>query len=387
MRMWLILSVIFCFASTYSVFAIENEKDFCNSVENNTIKVENNTDYNLLEDSLLNIQNIDESGNKAYIDTTNKINLIIAEDSLRISQTDFMYSDNFRYTINGNLPYKKTDVDYLRFGIFGGALTGFMVGQHIYQVNTIWSEKASFRFIEDGDYALYSDKIGHFYGAYFAGSIYTEMLMWCGFSRESATITGALMGVAYSTYVEVMDGFAENWGFSPTDFYSDVAGFGFFLLQYYEPWFQNITPKFHYFPAEWHGEKRRSPSEFFIDDYSSQTLYLSINVHNMLPDNLKNYWAPWLQLTVGYAARNLSNPSDPNSNYDPNYSTKYSNFLAGSPRLIIGLDYDMVKLLPDGPPIWNWFRQALNLIKFPAPAIEISERGTSFMLMYPFLKF
>jgi hypothetical protein len=305
-------------------------------------------------------------------------------DSLRISQSDFMYADNLRYTLNGNLPLIETDIDYLRLGLVTGVVSGFMIGQHIYQANTIWSEKSHFRIIEDGQYALYSDKIGHFYGAYLSGYVYTELLMWSGIGRETATVTGAIMGLAYSTYVEIMDGYAENWGFSPSDFYSDVAGFGFFLLQHYVPWFQNITPKFQYIPAEWHGERRRDPSEFFIDDYSSQSLYFSLNVYNVLPDNLKQYWLPWLQLTVGYAARNLVDPLAANSSYDPKYSTIYAPGIAGSPRLIIGLDYDLVKLLPDGPPIWNWFRQSLNFFKLPAPAIEISERGTRFVLMYPF---
>lgn len=324
-------------------------------------------------------------GNDSIDSISNENSEVVEEyDSLRINQIDFMYGDNFRYTLNGNLPFKETDIDYLRLGLISGIFSGFMIGQHIYQVNTIWSEKSHFRFIEDGNYALYSDKIGHFYGAYLSGYVYTEMLMWSGLSKESATLTGALLGLSYSTYVEVMDGFAENWGFSPSDFYSDVAGFGFFLLQHYVPWFQNITPKFHYIPADWHGEKKRVPSEFFIDDYSSQSLFFSLNVYNILPDNLKQYWLPWLQLSIGYAARNLVDPSAPNTTYDPKYSTIYTPGVAGSPRIIIGLDYDLVKLLPDGPPIWNWFRQSLNFFKLPAPAIEISERGTRFVLMYPF---
>lgn len=105
----------------------------------------------------------------------------------------------------------------------------------------------------------------------------------------------------------------------------------------------------------------------------------------MLPDDYKQYWLPWLQLSVGYAARNLSDPSI--DGYDPSKATKFSNGVAGSPKLIIGLDYDLVKLLPDGIPLWNWLRQTLNYFKLPAPAIEISEQGTRFMLMYPFITF
>lgn len=371
MKKWLIFTIF--------IFIINNENILCSVVHFGS-DFSNNFVANLLEESI-SLDSIELSNSPNFEKDS------IIEAPLRISQNEFMYADNYRFTIDGKLPFRESDINYLKFGVFAGALTTFMVTQHIYQVNTIWSETVHFRIIEDGDYALYSDKIGHFYGAYFAGYNYSEMLMWSGFSKESATITGAIMGLTYSTYVEVMDGFAKDWGFSPSDFYSDVAGFGFFMLQHYVPWFQNITPKFQYIPADWHGEKKRSPSEFFIDDYSSQGLFFSINVHNILPDNLKQYWVPWLQLSVGYAARNLCNPSDPNSSCDPVYSTKYSDFVAGSPRFIIGLDYDLVKLLPDGPPIWNWLRQTLNFIKLPAPAIEISERGTKFMLMYPFIEF
>jgi hypothetical protein len=55
----------------------------------------------------------------------------------------------------------------------------------------------------------------------------------------------------------------------------------------------------------------------------------------------------------------------------------------GSPRFIIALDYNLVKLLPDGGSFWNWFKQTLNFWKFPSPAIEIGEQ-VRFFLFYPF---
>ncbi|MDR3628245.1 MAG: hypothetical protein P4L45_15485, partial [Ignavibacteriaceae bacterium] len=53
-------------------------------------------------------------------------------------------------------------------------------------------------------------------------------------------------------------------------------------------------------------------------------------------------------------------------------------------RYVIGLDYNLVRLLPDGGWFWNWFRQTLDYIKFPAPALEFSPGGTKFKLLYPF---
>ncbi|MCO5249927.1 MAG: YfiM family protein [Candidatus Kapabacteria bacterium] len=301
----------------------------------------------------------------------------------RIDIKDFMIADNPRYTFTGELPFLETNIRPVRAAIAGGIVGTFYVTQHIIQVNTIWAETGKFRFIEDGDYALYSDKLGHFYGTYLASSLYTELFLWSGFSYDASVLWGSIMGIAYTAYVEIMDGFAADWGFSPSDFYSNSAGVAFHLLQHYVPFFQNFTPKFIYIPADWHGERKRQPSSMFIDDYSSHSLFMSINVENILPNNLKPYWPDWLQLSVGYSARNLCVPNDYDCNY--NDSKYYNDWLAGSPRYIIALDYDFVKLLPDGPPFWNWFKQALNHVKFPAPAIEFGN-GTRFMLLYPFLK-
>jgi hypothetical protein len=138
-----------------------------------------------------------------------------------------------------------------------------------------------------------------------------------------------------------------------------------------------------------HGELKRIPHTNFIDDYSSQTVYFSFNIHPILPSSIQNYWPEWLELTVGYAARNLVN-AGPNVYPEYDFSrTTYQGIaynqspVYGKPSLIIGLDYNLVKLLPDGSTGWNWFKQTLNFIKLPSPAIEISDK-VRFFLIYPF---
>jgi hypothetical protein len=53
-------------------------------------------------------------------------------------------------------------------------------------------------------------------------------------------------------------------------------------------------------------------------------------------------------------------------------------------RFVIGIDYNLVELLPDGVPFWNWLKQSLNCIKLPAPAVEFSKDSTQFKILYPF---
>ncbi len=306
---------------------------------------------------------------------------------IHINQKDFFYADNPRFTLTGELPLKKTDIRPLPFSLFLGAEAAFVATQHIYQVATIWDSTTHFKFLEDGLYAQGVDKLGHLYGSYIMATYIQDGLYLSGLSKESAAIWAAVFGLGYSTYVEIMDGFGVGWGFSPTDWYCDAMGSCYFLAQHYVPFLQNFSPKFSYFPGEWYGEHTRKAAKIFIDDYSGQNFSLSINVHNLLPEKAKPYWPDWLQLNVGYAVRNLSDIGDPNSIYRHEFNAwgaKQS--VWGERKIIVSLDYNLVKLLPDGSPFWNWLRQSLNNFKFPSPAVEygLDDKKVKFLILYPF---
>ena len=229
-----------------------------------------------------------------------------------------------------------------------------------------------------------SDKAGHVFGAYITSTVFSEGMYASGFDKDWAVISGGAFGLALQTYIEIMDGYGVAWGFSWSDWYADVAGSAFYVAQEYIPFLQNFTPKFMYFPSDWTGDIGRDHAEVFIDDYSSHTFWLSMNVQNMLPESAKDYWPDWLELSVGYAARNLCDgylyPCDPKQ------SPFVTDGVYGRRKIILALDYNMVKLLPDGPNAWNWFKQTLNYIKFPSPAVEFDLEGAEprFMLVYPF---
>lgn len=296
----------------------------------------------------------------------------------------FFYANNPRYTMDGSLPNVTTKIKPIPAIIIGGVYAGIFLVQHYGQMNTIWKDQGPFKFQEDGRYALYADKIGHFFGAYLSSYVISESLILAGFSWESSTIWGGCMGFLYEAYVEVLDGFGINWGFCWSDFAADVAGSAFFVAQYYIPYLQYITPKFIYYPAPWFGEKHRVPSEMFIDDYSSHTLFFSLNIHNLLPKSMKDYWPEWLELSFGYAARNLCDPLHPNDyTCDPTRSQQIYSDVWGNPKFIVALDYNLVKLIPDSVPFLNWLRQSLNYFKLPSPAIEFGSE-TKFFLLYPF---
>jgi hypothetical protein len=201
-----------------------------------------------------------------------------------------------------------------------------------------------------------------------------EALKTSGVDYNSSALYGSIFGLAYQTYVETEDGFAKDWGFSPSDWYFDFIGPAFYLAQHYVPSLQNITPKWQYIPTEWTTKADINRPKTFFDDYNSTTFWYSININNILPDNLKKYWVPWLNIAVGYGA---DSDLKPNSLGPPDQQNIR--------RFIIALDYNLVKLLPEGGSFWNWFRQTLNYMKFPSPAVQFSNGVVKFYLMYPFL--
>ncbi len=286
------------------------------------------------------------------------------DSSVYIPLSQFTYAGDQRVTIDGSLPRNTTKIRPLPLIGLASIYLGITTALHIYQVNTFWDSTTTFRFIEDGDYALYADKFGHAWGTYINAYLASEALMGAGLSWEAATLGGAGIALAYQTYVEVMDGYGKTWGFSWSDMYANFAGLAWFLGQHYVPFLQNFTYKSNFFPPPWFGRFTRESAETFLDDYSGWTFTLAVDIHNLLPNNAKKYWPSWLNIDVGHAVRDLR-------------------FRQGESVYTIGLDINPVRLLPDGPNLWKWFRQGFNYVKIPAPAIEFGN-VTRFRLLYPF---
>ena len=200
-------------------------------------------------------------------------------------------------------------------------------------------------------------------GAYATAYFAREGLIFSGVSWDESILWGSLFGLFTQTYIEVKDGFAMNTGFSPSDFASDLLGATFFYSQHYISFLQNFSPKWQYTPPGFIGVSQKSKTNTFLDNYNATTAWWSINIYNLFAGE-SNSWPKWLNIAFGYGI---------NGYYTKNLST----------RFLIGLDVNMVELLPEGFPFWNWLKQSLNLLKFPLPAVEFSSRGTKFYFFYP----
>lgn len=297
-------------------------------------------------------------------------------DSVYLKPDEFQYADNQRYTMLGGTPRRVTEVQPVPTIALGLGVTGLAVGLHIHQRNAWWpgGDSARFRFKEDFEYARGLDKAGHFYSSYITATFAGDVLMESGFDRNTATWIGGATGLAYTLYVEIMDGFARDWGFSPSDAAADLVGAGFYVAQEYVPYLQNFTPRWSYVPAAWVGlPTSNQRQKTFIDDYNSTTFWLACNINNMLPASLAEYWPDWMMLSLGYGIRN----------YDVIDASGRE--IGATRRALIGIDYDWVKIIPSSSiGVLNYLRQALNYIRLPGPTLEIGDDGVRFGVLYPF---
>jgi hypothetical protein len=282
------------------------------------------------------------------------------------SETNLKFAGSKRFTLSGDPPSLTTKIKPLQASVMGGIFVTTAVALHINQNTAWWDGKGrSFYIKDDWNNALLADKFGHFMGGYFISYFSREAFVYSGFSWEQSIFYGSLMGLVAQTYVEIKDGFAENTGFSPSDFAADFAGVAYFYIQHYVPFMQNFSPKWQYAPPEMIDVSPKARTHTFLDNYNSTTGWISIHVHNLFWGEKESFWPKWLNIGLGYGISGY---------YTPNM---YS-------RFVIGIDYNLVEMLPDGFPFWNWLKQSLNFIKFPAPAIEFSNQGTKFRILYPF---
>ncbi|MEP7219746.1 MAG: DUF2279 domain-containing protein [Bacteroidota bacterium] len=289
-------------------------------------------------------------------------------DQLRLSPEEYTFAGHTRYTMNGKLPYRQTTIQPATMAAFGGALLALATTITWYQ--QAWypdSTLQHFHFLVDWRYAKEFDKVGHAFGGWMSAYCSHEAFIASGLSRDDAAIWGAAGGLFFQTFMEVQDGF-HSWGFDWTDELGNVIGAGYFYAQLKVPFLQNFDPKWSVGPTGRDSARNAAQirSRLIVDDYDRQDMWLSVKVHNLLPENLKPYWPKWLQLAVGAGARDVE-------------LTGYTPYRV----LHLSLDYNLVEMLPNLGSFGNWLVQGINAFHLPAPALQLWPK-VKFELIYPF---
>jgi len=201
------------------------------------------------------------------------------------------------------------------------------------------------------------------------------------------------LSTLYQTSLETLDGYSTEWGFSPYDVAFNTLGTGLFVAQELVWKNQRILIKISSSGVDYPDQSitslngsesitlkeralelyGKSPPERFFKDYNGQTLWLSANISDFLsPANER--FPKWLNVAIGFGAENLYGGTDniweSGENtfvLDPAIYPRYQQFY-------LSLDIDLTKIKTKNHFLRTVFH-TINLIKIPAPALEINSLG------------
>ena len=268
-----------------------------------------------------------------------------------------------------NIPQKidplATEINYTLLGGIGVGVFGSAYGIMIYQQNAWWKDqRVKFRILNDWDYALWIDKIGHFYGTAIIAHGFSAALEGANVQAEANTWYSSALALSFQLFVEVQDGFGPQWGFSPGDATCDVLGASFPIFQYYYPYLNNFKFKFSYYPADLNKVNEVSgQTHIIIDDYAGQKFWLSMELNNMLPKKVADFWPDFLCIAVGMGVKNLDGSG------------------GGQRDFYLALDYD-AETIPLYGKYWQFVKNTLNYFHFPMPGIRLTNNIVFFGLTY-----
>jgi len=253
------------------------------------------------------------------------------------------------------------------FWVISGVYASIMLA-----LGTAWYSPqwiSSFHFFNDWPEWLQMDKLAHLCWTFHVSVLASRLVRWAGLPDSRVARSGALLGFLLVSGIEIFDGFSVAYGASVFDLIANAMGAVLFLLQqtYWKKIF--IWPKFSFHHTTFAPLRPdvlgNGWLEEILKDYNGQTFWYSVRIPGMpLPR--------WLNLAVGVGAEGMIFGRDyQNEAVQLHPDRKY--FIS------VDLDFSHVKT-------GSWPLQSLlymiNIIKFPAPALEISAQGIRFHAIY-----
>jgi hypothetical protein len=238
-----------------------------------------------------------------------------------------------------------------------------------------------FHFFNDNKEWLQMDKAGHLYTNYQTSRLMMGAFNWAGFNKKQELFIGGTIGFAYMTVLECMDGFSKGWGFSYGDMIANALGTSAAISQQAFWKEQRIQFKFSYAQS---GLAKYNPdllgkslSTQLLKDYNSQTYWLSVNPSSFIKK--ENKFPKWLSVAFGYSAYGMLGGYENNivvQDADGNV-LKFDR----ERRYYFSLDVDLTRVKTKSKVLKKVF-SVINILKFPAPAIQFSKNKTRFYYLY-----
>jgi len=206
-------------------------------------------------------------------------------------------------------------------------------------------ETTSFHFFNDAGEWAGVDKLGHAFSAQITAEAVSA------FHPQLSTLQASLLGFAYVSGIEVLDGFAKDWGASVSDLAANAFGSSLFFLRTEKE--LPLYLKWSYFPSPSSAAKNErllggNGVEQILKNYNAQQYWLSYPL-------LKSKWGSWA-IALGRGAQDFISARD------------------GSGYFSLSIDF-----LPNSQA--PWFVQWLKYIKLPLPAAHFDARGVGFSFL------
>lgn len=233
-----------------------------------------------------------------------------------------------------------------------------------------------FHFFDDSKEWLLMDKIGHGTSAYYGGYFGYNALKWAGVSERKSAIYGGMYGWSFLIGTEILDGFSDGWGASPSDLLANSIGTSLFISQQLLWKEQRIKLKFSYWPskfAEYRPELLGySHWDRWLKDYNGQIYWASMNLNSM---GLKYTWIPeWLNISFGYSGDGMLGGVD---NPEFNNAGEVLPYFKRESEFYFSLDVDWERI-PTRNPYLKTILKTASFIKIPFPAIGFSSSKLKF---------
>jgi hypothetical protein len=246
-------------------------------------------------------------------------------------------------------------------------------GATLVGLSQLWYKDAgyqSFRFFNDNTEWKQIDKLGHFTSAFYLSYGAQRAYQWCGIKKKKADMLGALTGFAVLLPIEVLDGFSDAYGASTGDLLANGAGS---LLFYGQQSLWNeirIYPKFSFHSTVYSDIRPNvlgdEPLSRILKDYNGQTYWLAFDMDRFIR------FPKWLNIAAGYGAHEMVYARDWQNN-EAGYSPYRQYYLS--------LDFDLTGIKTKSR-VLNTLLFLVNVIKLPAPALELSKKGVRFHPAY-----
>jgi len=278
--------------------------------------------------------------------------------------------------------YDAALVNYKKRQWLIGGLTVAGYGGSFIFLSQAWYKdfpRRTFHTFDDSKEWQQVDKVGHAWTAYHTSRFTTNMWRWAGVSDKRALLYGTGSSMLYMLSIEYLDGHSREWGWSWADVGANFLGASLYVGQELGWKEQKIGFKFssHHKNYEERELEVRANKLFgssfqgrLLKDYNAQTYWLSGNLKSFFPDAKL---PAWLNVAFGYGADGMY------GGFENIAKDKTSGVVTFDRRDIkryrqwyLAPDVDLTRIKTNSRLLKSVF-SALNVLKFPAPALEFSK--------------